>query len=331
MTMRRIIKSVFSFILVLLMLIGLSAAAFAAPSTVSFENGQLLVFAPGSVYTTTSLFDNFKGVMPGDVLSEEITVKNNSDDCDYIKVYVRAILHDEAGNPISDKVLQELQNDTRRGATSELEYMYDFLSQLSLTVKNGATPIYDASPDQLDGLTSNVYLGTLRKGETLVLNTQLSVPLTLGNEYANRIGEVDWVFVVEGYDDEIPEETDITVRKLWVDNGKDRPTSVTVRLLQDGNVYDEVVLSNENLWIHTWTDLEDGHKWSVVEVNVPKGYYVRYYSSLGVWTVKNSSYSSSLVQTGLLNWPVPVMGGLGLALIAVGIIAVGKKRKKNNE
>lgn len=313
------------------MLIGLSAAAFAAPSTVSFENGQLLVFAPGSVYTTTSLFDNFKGVMPGDVLSEEITVKNNSDDCDYIKVYVRAILHDEAGNPISDKVLQELQNDTRRGATSELEYMYDFLSQLSLTVKNGATPIYDASPDQLDGLTSNVYLGTLRKGETLVLNTQLSVPLTLGNEYANRIGEVDWVFVVEGYDDEIPEETDITVRKLWVDNGKDRPTSVTVRLLQDGNVYDEVVLSNENLWIHTWTDLEDGHKWSVVEVNVPKGYYVRYYSSLGVWTVKNSSYSSSLVQTGLLNWPVPVMGGLGLALIAVGIIAVGKKRKKNNE
>jgi hypothetical protein len=91
------------------------------------------------------------------------------------------------------------------------------------------------------------------------------------------------------------------------------------------------VLSNENLWIHTWTDLEDGHKWSVVEVNVPKGYYVRYYSSLGVWTVKNSSYSSSLVQTGLLNWPVPVMGGLGLALIAVGIIAVGKKRKKNNE
>lgn len=176
MKMRRTMKSVFSSILILLLLIVLSATAFAAPSTVTFQDGQLIVFAPGSVYTTTDLFDNFKDVMPGDVLSEEITIRNNADDCDYIKVYMRAILHDEAGNPISDSVLDELRSDTRRGATNEYEYMYDFLSQLSLTVKNGATTIYSASPDQLDGLASNVYLGTLLKGETLVLNAQLSVP-----------------------------------------------------------------------------------------------------------------------------------------------------------
>ena len=30
----------------------------------------------------------------------------------------------------------------------------------------------------------------------------------MGNEYANRIGEVDWVFVVEGYDDPKPTRSD---------------------------------------------------------------------------------------------------------------------------
>jgi len=180
---------------------GISMTAFAADSSVTFKDGKLTVFEPGSVHTNTDLFDNFKGVMPGDTRSEDITVQNKSKDFDSIKVYLRAVLHDETGNPVSEKVLNELRNDARRGGTSEAAYMYDFLSQLSMTVKNGETEIYKASPAELDGLVENVYLGSLRNGESLKLAIELAVPLEMGNEYANRVGEVDWVFTVEGIDD----------------------------------------------------------------------------------------------------------------------------------
>lgn len=252
MKIKNIVKQCFSLLLALMLMMSMTVTAFAAESSVTFESGKVIVFEPGSVYTETDLFDNFKGVMPGDTLSEEVTIQNKSNDCDYIKVYMRAVLHDENGNPISDKVLAELRSDERRGAASELEYMHDFLSQLSMTVKSGGKVIYDASPDELDGLSDNVYLGTLRKGESAKLDVQLTVPIEMGNEYADRIGEVDWVFVVEGFDDPVDppdDDTMLTVRKVWVDDGIGRPDSVTVQLLRDGKVRDEVELSQSNNWV----------------------------------------------------------------------------------
>ena len=204
MKLKNIVKTTSSLLLALMTVMGISMTAFAADSSVTFKDGKLTVFEPGSAYANSDMFDNFKGVMPGDTRSEEITVQNKSKDYDYIKVYMRAVLHDESGNPISEKVLNELRNDERREQTSEAAYMYDFLSQLSMTVKNGTDEIYNASPDELAGLVENVYLGTLRKDQSLKLNVELAVPIEMGNEYANRIGEVDWVFVVEGYDDPKP-------------------------------------------------------------------------------------------------------------------------------
>ena len=208
MKLKNIVKTTSSLLLALMTVMGISMTAFAADSSVTFKDGKLTVFEPGSAYANSDMFDNFKGVMPGDTRSEEITVQNKSKDYDYIKVYMRAVLHDESGNPISEKVLNELRNDERREQTSEAAYMYDFLSQLSMTVKNGTDEIYNASPDELSGLVENVYLGTLRKDQSLKLNVELAVPIEMGNEYANRIGEVDWVFVVEGYDDPKPTRSD---------------------------------------------------------------------------------------------------------------------------
>lgn len=312
----------FSLLLAFLLVMGLSITAFAAEPSTSFENGRLIVFKPGSVYTGTDLFKNFKDVMPGDVLTEQITIQNQSDDCDYIKVYMRAILFDEAGNPVSDNVLAALQADDRRGATPEIEYMYDFLSQLSLTVKNGVDVIYDDSPDQLDGLADNVYLATLYKGQSIVLDAELTVPLDLGNEYSNRIGEVGWVFLVEGYDEVL-----ITVRKVWVDNGENRPDSVTVQLLRDGKPFNEVVLNESNKWTHTWDPLDGDYEWEVVEKNPPEGYKVTYKVDGNATTITNTS---SLIPTGQLKWPIPVMAILGLALIAYGLYVNTKKQKNES-
>lgn len=245
--MKRMIKSGFALLMALVFVFCFSLSAQAQNANVTFEDGKVIAFAPGSVYTDTDLFDNFKGVMPGDVRTEKVTIENKAKDFDYIKVYVRAVLHDEKGNPISDKVLAQLQADERRQPQSELEYMYDFLAQLSMKVWNGSNQIYQESPDQLDGLALNVYLGTLRQGDSVDLNVELDVPLDLSSEYSNRIGEVDWVFVVEGYNDEKPA--------------------------------------------------------------VPTG--------------------PSLIQTGQLLWPIPILAGCGIALITGGII-INKRRKKEN-
>ena len=114
-----------------------------------------------------------------------------------------ALLHDAEDNPISPKVLEELAEDERRGTMSELDYMHDFLEQLTLTVWDGEKKdeniIYKGTPDSLeDGLEDgNVFIGSLGYGQSLELNVELAVDIEMGNEYADRIGEVDWVFVIE--------------------------------------------------------------------------------------------------------------------------------------
>lgn len=433
---KNMINKAFSLLLALMMVMGFATTAFAAGASVTFKNGKLVVFQPGSDYTQTDLFGNFKNIMPGDTLTEEITVENQSGDSDYIKVYLRAVPHDETGNPISAEVLAELRSDERRGEKTELAYMYDFLAQLQLTVKNGAEVIYQDTANNAGGLTNNVYLGSLRKGQSLKLDVELKVPIEMGNDYANRIGEVDWVFAAEAFNDVTPppegpdkppyyppeEPSDnpslFTVRKVWVDDGKSRPKNITVQLLRDGEVYSEVKLRKTNNWVHTWDRLDKNHRWSVVEAdvadgykdtykargntviitntqedyvapqtakpvdltvvkkwddkgrnrpdsvkatlydgdtavetvllgdwndwsyswkkldgkgnwqivetNIPKGYVPSYSYEDGVVTITNTA---TLIQTGQLNWPIPVMCGLGLALIIYGVIVLRKKRK----
>ena len=62
--MKRILSKI-SILLVAMVLA--TGAVFAADGSVTYEGGaEEFVFLPGSEYTETDLFDNFKGVMPGD-------------------------------------------------------------------------------------------------------------------------------------------------------------------------------------------------------------------------------------------------------------------------
>ena len=208
--MKRIFKNFSSLLLAIILVCTLPLTAFAADSTITFEGKSTgFTFKPGSEYTTTDLFDNFKDVMPGDVLTEEITIQNNASDYDYINLYIRAITHDEEGNPLTySETFENADGNDQTGIDGRRDEtvatMVDFLSQLSMKVYNNGTLIYEASPDELDGLANNVFLGTYRKGVAGKLTVELGVPLSLGNEYANRVGEVDWVFTVEALDDPIP-------------------------------------------------------------------------------------------------------------------------------
>ena len=157
---------------------------------------------------TQDLFANFKGVMPGDEISQTIYVQNSWNNKDYIRLSMIAVLHDAEGNPISEEVMAALKADERNEMASELAYMHDFLHQLTLTVTAGEETIYEGHPDELtegfeDG--EGYSFGKIRAGNTVKLDVTLSVPKEMGNEYAGRIGEVDWKFIWSGHNDPRPD------------------------------------------------------------------------------------------------------------------------------
>ena len=408
--MKKSCRAICSLVLMLLMVMSLASTAFAASPSITFEGfSKGFDFQPGSEYTQTDLFGSFKNVMPGDTVTETITFTNSATDCDFVNLYMRAEAHDETANPLSSKVAEK----------ETVVTMTEFLSKLSMKVWNGTELIYDASPDEPDGLKTNKFLGTYRTGETATLKVELTVPIELDNKFANRVGEVDWIFHVEAYNEsqltvrkvwsngnanhandsitvnllkdgrversqvlnaengwaytfdrhleghtwtveeaDVPAgytvsyrtvgtmttiintkktpskpdsdpsyPLDVVVRKVWSsDDMKDRPDSVTVTLYNGDVPYETVRLGAWNNWTYTWKDLSAYGNWQVIESNIPKGYVPSYSVSGNVVTITNTR---SLIQTGQLNWPIWVLGGAGLVLIALGGAMLVKKKKHN--
>lgn len=226
--MKNMIKRVSSLVLALVLVMSLGITAYAADSVIRFKGVKKgFGFAPGSEYTTSDLFDGFKNVMPGDHLEEKIYIENDAKDCDYIKVYLRV-----ETDHMSEKVAAEEKS---------VATMQDFLKQLTMRIYNEGELIYEHTADQEGSLADFVYLGKLRSGKYLDLKVELDVPIELGNEYANRVGEVDWVILAECYND--PDE---------------------------------------------------------------------------------------LIQTGQLNWPIPVLGSLGILMVFCGFLMMRKKKKNED-
>lgn len=273
--MKHIAKKSISFILMLLLVMSFATTAFAADSSITFTGfSSGFEFQPGSEYTETDLFGSFKNVMPGDTVTETITFTNSATDCDFVNLYMRAEAHDETDNPLSPKVAEK----------ETVATMTEFLSKLSMKVWNGTELIYEASPDKLDGLKTDRLLGTFRTGETATLKVELTVPIDLGNEYANRVGEVDWIFHVEAYN-----ESQLSVRKVWSDgNANHANDSITVNLLKDGKVESSQELNAANGWAYTFDRLVEGHTWTVEEAEVPAGYTVSYNTVGTMTTITNT-------------------------------------------
>ncbi len=127
---------------------------------------------------------------------------------------------------------------------------------------------------------------------------------------------------------EEPEVRDLTVVKTWAeDKAEDRPTSVTVALYKAENEVEKVVLGDWNNWSYTWCDLDANEQWSVLEVDIPLGYTPSYAADGDTVTITNQA---SLIQTGQLNWPIPVLCGVGVLLIGGGVLLLRKKKENEN-
>ncbi|MBR3838092.1 MAG: LPXTG cell wall anchor domain-containing protein [Clostridia bacterium] len=173
--MKKIISILISLLVVTAMTCGLSISAYAAGTVTYSADSSKFIFEPGSSHSPTDLFTEYKGLMPGDSVRQDITVKNDSSYGVKVKLYVRS-----------------------HGAHED---SVDFLSKLHLTIakseNNEMAYMFDAAADQTGGMTDWVYLGTLYSGGEVNLILNLDIPIELGNEYQDAIGYIDWEFKAE--------------------------------------------------------------------------------------------------------------------------------------
>ena len=176
--------------LTLIMLFTVAMPVFATDGNVIYsgDSGKF-IFEPGSDYSPMDLFPNFKDVMPGDTISQNITVRNNAKKS--VKISMRAL-----------------------GAH---ENSVDFLSKLNLYVEKATdTSLFEATADQTAQLTEWQALGVLASGGEAELSVVLQVPVDLDNNYKELVGYLDWEFMVEEIDDGRTQTGDRADYWLWI-------------------------------------------------------------------------------------------------------------------
>ncbi len=81
--------------------------------------------------------------------------------------------------------------------------------------------------------------------------------------------------------------TDRTVTKLWKnDDAANRPSSITINVLNNGEVSSQITLSEANDWTYSWKT--SSGNWDVEEVNVPAGYISSVSRSGNDFTITNT-------------------------------------------
>ena len=196
-------KKIVSILFILILIVSFAVPVYAAEGTVTYDgNAKEFIFKPGSEYSPTDLFSEFQGVMPGDTLTQKITVKNDASNKVKVKIYLRSLgAHEDS---------------------------VDFLSQLSLRVKKSADNemayMFDAAANETAQLTDWVCLGTLYSGGEVNLDVLLDVPTELENQYSSQIGYLDWEFMIEEFpiedsDPKVPQTGDNSFAAMWITAG----------------------------------------------------------------------------------------------------------------
>ncbi|MBQ9988978.1 MAG: hypothetical protein IJP30_04500 [Clostridia bacterium] len=112
--MKKLLSKVISLLVVAVVLCSLSVSAYAAGTVTYIKDAGQFIFEPGSNYSPTDLFSDFKNVMPGDSITQQILIRNDASNQVKIDLYLRSL-----------------------GAQQDTDL---FLSQMNLTVEQAGNP-----------------------------------------------------------------------------------------------------------------------------------------------------------------------------------------------
>jgi len=149
-----------------------------AKGIVSYEgDAKKFLFSAEGTEAPSELFTAFKDLMPGDSVTQELSVVNNTKG-KKVRIYLRAM-------------------------PAKAEDV-DFLSELELHVvqhaaKGNEKELFDAPADQTATLTDWTLLGTYYYSEKSELTLTLDVPHDLGNEFQDAAAALTWEFMAEVY------------------------------------------------------------------------------------------------------------------------------------
>lgn len=154
---------------------------------------------------------------------------------------------------------------------------------------------------------------------------------------------------VISYDPLIP----ITVTKVWENSDEEfvKAQEIEVQIYKDGEVYDTVILNEENSWTYTWYDMDFEAEYGFIETSNFEDYQVDYSHNIYEFTITNTYIGEDepdepeeepdepeeepdepeeeIPQTGSNANLIPIFAGIGLSLIAVG--ALLKYKGKSDE
>lgn len=205
----KIKRLVAGFCTMVMMTVGSMTALAADTDSINVEGSGT---ASGSthvqVYQDKDLFSNMKELMPGDTISNQVTVANTSNRAVtvYLKAYPEFI--GEASSSVATRVRTESNQGISTASADGKTFRSDILDQITMTLRLGDEILYEGSADGEDPVNGyaamvdgdyGISLGEFASGSQQTMTIDLTLPgPEFDNGFADKFDAVDWVFCVEG-------------------------------------------------------------------------------------------------------------------------------------
>lgn len=258
--------------------------------------------------------------------------------------------------------LSDLTSDSGRKTAAKTLENYAVLDGI-LPTSFGRTD--DNGVKKFEGLVPGLYLIS---GNELVIGNTTYVPSTLLIEISStgQPVDIDAYPKIISRVEENPEEIDYSAKGFWRDeNGEDivDASPIKIEIYRNNELFDTVILDENNNWTHNWKGSPDD-EWRIKEIDVPDNVTVIYDSNERQFVVVNTPKTEKppvtttttvttsdettttttkaatttkkkndekIPQTGQLWWPVPLLGLMGLILIAIGLRIRSMEKNESNE
>ena len=225
------------------------------------------------------------------------------------------------------------------GITSQQEWQDTAQTIKNYVTANQVEPYQTQMTDEQGlasfvGLETGLYMvkGTTAqdsKGHVVFHDFMVYLPTPIENDY-------DYDVEAKPKYTEYTQPERYTVVKLWKDSQalKQRPESILVDILKDGEVQERVILSSENDWSYSWEVSDKEGVWSVIERDVPEGYQVSITKDKTVFVITNSTPDEPEIPTTgdtsplLLYVIILCISGFAMILLVALRLKEGRNKKK---